>query len=150
MKAKPDSEQRKTERRKRIANEAAKQCGRGVLPEVSETVSFTQMLRMADDASAVFFCYEGDGTVPIGKLLQQSDIPVNGSIALVIGSEGGFSLKEAQAAREAGFCMTGLGPRILRAETAPLFALACISCHFELSAPLVGEGLKNEAQTEIS
>jgi 16S rRNA (uracil1498-N3)-methyltransferase len=43
-------------------------------------------------------------------------------------------LKEAQAAAEKGFHMTGLGPRILRTETAPLFALACISCHFELSA----------------
>jgi 16S rRNA (uracil1498-N3)-methyltransferase len=134
VKAKSDSEQRKTERRRRIAGEAAKQCGRGALPEVLETVSFAEMLRLAGCADAVFFCYEGDGTLPIGTLLAKNDIPSNGSIALVIGSEGGFSLKEAQAAAEKGFHMTGLGPRILRTETAPLFALACISCHFELSA----------------
>ena len=67
------------------------------------------------------------------KETEKKEIPVNGSIALVIGSEGGFSLKEAGAAMENGFQLTGLGPRILRTETAPLFALACIACHFELS-----------------
>ena len=133
VRAKPDSEQRKTERRRRIALEAAKQCGRGALPEVLETVPFSDMLRLADGADTVFFCYEGDGTLPIGTLLAKTDLSVNSSIALIIGSEGGFSLKEAQMASEKGFCMTGLGPRILRTETAPLFALACISCHFELS-----------------
>ena len=133
VRAKPDSEQRKTERRRRIALEAAKQCGRGALPEVLETVSFSDMLQLADGADTVFFCYEGDGTLPIGTLLAKTDLSVNSSIALIIGSEGGFSLKEAQMASEKGFRMTGLGPRILRTETAPLFALACISCHFELS-----------------
>ena len=133
VRSKPDSEQRKTERRRRIASEAAKQCGRGILPEVTETVSFAEMLRLAGEADATFFCYEGDGTLPIGTLLAKNDIPCGGSIALVIGSEGGFSIKEAKTAFEKGFYMTGLGPRILRTETAPLFALACIACHFELS-----------------
>ena len=133
VKMKPDSEQKKTERRRRIASEAAKQCGRGILPEVTPTVSFAEMLHLAGEADVTFFCYEGDGTLPIGTLLAKKEIPVNGSIALVIGSEGGFSLKEAGAAMENGFQLTGLGPRILRTETAPLFALACIACHFELS-----------------
>ena len=133
MRAKPDTEHRKTERRRRIAHEAAKQCGRGVLPEVAQTVSFAEMLRLAQQADATFFCYEGEGTLPIGALLAKNDIPHGGSIAVVIGSEGGFSLQEAERALEKGFYMTGLGPRILRTETAPLFALACIACYFELS-----------------
>ena len=133
VRAKPDSEQRKTERRRRIASEAAKQCGRGILPEVTQTVSFAEMLRLAGEADHTFFCFEGEGTLPIGQLLAKRDIPRGSHIALVIGSEGGFSLREASAAAEKGFCMTGLGPRILRTETAPLFALACISCYFELS-----------------
>jgi 16S rRNA (uracil1498-N3)-methyltransferase len=129
--AKADSEARKTERRTRIAYEAAKQCGRGVLPLVRETVSFDEMLKMAGAADRTLFCYEGEGTVPIGVLLKQSR--ACGELALVIGSEGGFSIREAQRARDAGFLMTGLGKRILRTETAPIFALACISCCFELS-----------------
>ena len=129
--AKADSEARKTERRTRIAHEAAKQCGRGVLPNVHETVSFDRMLEMASAADRVLFCYEGEGTVPIGVLLKGKN--PDGELALVIGSEGGFSLREAERAREAGFFMTGLGKRILRTETAPIFALACISCLLELS-----------------
>lgn len=130
---KADSEERKTERRRRIAIEAAKQCGRGCLPEVLPTAPFAEMLEMAATADAVLFCYEGDGTLPIGMHLSKLELPRGGEIALVIGSEGGFSQKEAASAAERGFLMTGLGPRILRTETAPTFALACLSYHLELS-----------------
>lgn len=133
VRCKREAEAHKTARRQRIALEAAKQCGRGRLPEVLETVSFSEMLAEAGRADRVLFCYEGDGTVPIGKLLSAEDFPKKGSLALIVGSEGGFSLKEAEAARAAGFAMTGLGRRILRTETAPLFALAAISCVLELS-----------------
>lgn len=132
VRAKPDAEAHKTERRARIALEAAKQCGRGVLPEVKPTVSFAQMLEGAAEADAVLFCYEGDGTVPIGSLLRAQNMKKGSKLAIVIGSEGGFSLAEAQKAAEKGFLMTGLGKRILRTETASSFALACICCVLEL------------------
>lgn len=133
VRMKKENEEKKTERRNRIAAEAAKQCGRGILPMVGETVSFSTMLKEAAAADAVLFCFEGEGTRPIGTLLRETGLSKDARIALVIGSEGGFSLDEAAAARERGFLMTGLGPRILRTETAPIFALSCISCHFELS-----------------
>lgn len=133
VRMKPEAEARKTERRNKIAHEAAKQCGRGMLPEVLPTVSFDKMLSMAAEADRVLFCFEGDGTRPIGHILAECALEAGSELALVIGSEGGFSQKEAQEAAEAGFSMTGLGTRILRTETAPLFALACISYHFELS-----------------
>ena len=132
VRAKADAEGRKTERRQRIATEAAKQCGRGVLPVVDPTVSYAQMLAMAGEADTVLFCYEGDGTVPVGALLKGAT-PKNGSsLAIVVGSEGGFSLAEAEKARENGFLLCGLGPRILRTETASGFVLGCISCLLEL------------------
>ncbi|MBO7341513.1 MAG: 16S rRNA (uracil(1498)-N(3))-methyltransferase, partial [Clostridia bacterium] len=62
VRAKPEAEAHKTERRARIALEAAKQCGRGSLPEVLPTVQFEQMLQRAAEADMVLFCYEGDGT----------------------------------------------------------------------------------------
>ena len=134
VRAKADSEARKTERRVRIATEAAKQCGRALLPEVTPTCSYAEVLASAASDDVVLFCYEGDGTQPIGTLLRERAWHAGERVAIIIGSEGGFSIAEANAAREAGFTMTGLGPRILRTETASGFVLACISCALELGA----------------
>ena len=131
VRVKPEAEARKTERRARIALEAAKQCGRGIIPEVLPTVSFDEMLESAAKAELPLFCFEGEGTVPIGQILL-ANRGVR-EIAVIVGSEGGFSLAEAEKAKEKGLLPTGLGKRILRTETAPLFALSCISCLFELT-----------------
>jgi 16S rRNA (uracil1498-N3)-methyltransferase len=53
-------------------------------------------------------------------------------IAVFVGSEGGFSPEEAAAAQEAGAISVSLGSRILRCETAPLFAVSCIAYTYEL------------------
>ena len=75
-------------------------------------------------------CYEGDGTVGLKKLLQ--DTQNCRDIAIVVGPEGGFSLNEAEKCRQSGALMAGLGARILRTETAAAFALACLVYEFEL------------------
>ena len=51
----------------------------------------------------------------------------------MIGSEGGFSPEEAEYARDRGMITVGLGPRILRAETAPAFALGCLAYEIEMT-----------------
>lgn len=137
VRVKAEAEERKTERRCRIAAEAAKQSGRGILPTVYPTVSFDEMLRMASSSTVKLFCYEGDGTQPLGKVLserlvkgEQGEYP---DVCVVIGSEGGFSLDEVRRAVEAGLVPVGLGKRILRTETAPLFALSCIVFVTELN-----------------
>lgn len=132
VRMKPEAEEKKRERRNRIAHEAAKQCGRGILPEVGATLSFEAMLQDAATADLVLFCFEGEGTVPLPRLLRENPIPTGGTVALIVGSEGGFALSEAARAAAAGFLMTGLGKRILRTETAPVFALACIAAVLEL------------------
>lgn len=127
-------EEKKLERRKRIALEAAKQCGRGCIPDVTLPMRFRAMLEDAAKSELVLFFYEGDGTVSLRSLLsdkyKEGRIPE--SISVIIGSEGGFSLAEVEAARAAGFDICGLGKRILRCETAPSFALACLTYNFEL------------------
>ena len=137
VRIKSDAEDKKRQRRQRIAEEAAKQCGRSVLPEVSASVGFDEMLRKASSADICYFCYEGDGTEPLGKLLSKIDEYKNekGSmpeISVVIGSEGGFSLAEVEKAKVAGCLLTGLGKRILRTETAPVFVLSSLVCFTEL------------------
>ncbi|MBE6557832.1 MAG: 16S rRNA (uracil(1498)-N(3))-methyltransferase [Ruminococcaceae bacterium] len=134
---KPEAETRKTERRQKIAEEAAKQCRRGIIPEVTPTVRYDDVLSEARTADLVLFCYEAEGTLPLGGILSRK-MPLipNGekpTVAVIVGAEGGFSPEEAEAAREAGFSMTGLGKRILRCETAPTFVLSCLAYQYELT-----------------
>ena len=126
---KPEKLSAERERLSRIAAEAAKQSGRGMLPEVLLPLSFEEMLESATADPLALFCYEGEGTEPIRAQLSVERPP---RLSVIVGSEGGFSGDEAEAARRAGCKMTGLGPRILRCETAPLYALAAISVLLEL------------------
>lgn len=117
--AAPKKEEAKNERYNRIAFEAAKQAGRGVIPRVAMPLTFAQMVQQAAAKDRALFCYEAGGE----PLLSRLEGPV-GTLAIITGSEGGFSPEEAQAAVQAGCVPVTLGPRILRCETAPLAALA--------------------------
>ena len=129
-------EDKKLQRRQRIALEAAKQSGRGVIPAVESTVSFKEAISRASKADIALFCYEGDGTVSLKQFLhgkrEQLAGVVTPSVSVLIGSEGGFSLAEVEAARSAGLVPIGLGKRILRTETASSFVLGCLCYEFEL------------------
>ena len=133
---KDGGEGKKLERRQRISLEAAKQSGRGIVPEIHATVSFTEAIRAAGNADLALFCYEGEGTKPLPEWVEQwkregkAEQP---TVAIVIGSEGGFSLQEAQRAIDAGLLPTGLGKRILRTETASGFVLACLVYALEMA-----------------
>jgi len=129
VRVKADAEQRKTERRQKIAAEAAKQCGRSVIPQVTPTVSFEEMLSLASACDIRLFCYEGDGTEMLGKVLQsRKDLLLkrDATVAVVIGSEGGFSQNEVAKAKDRDLIPIGLGKRILRTETASGFVLSCL------------------------
>lgn len=121
-------ENKKIDRWQKIAESAAKQSGRGVIPVVKNVLSFKELL--ASISGTVLFCYEGEDTVSIKQALKNAEI--KGDVSVIIGSEGGFSQKEAELLKEAGAISVGLGKRILRCETAPVFALACISYELEL------------------
>lgn len=118
--ATPKKEEAKNERYNRIAAEAAKQAGRAQIPHVALPLeNFSAVCRAMADYDKVLFFYEGGG-VSLRQLLTPDSTQ---RIALITGSEGGFSAEEAAAAAEAGAVTVGLGPRILRCETAPLAAL---------------------------
>ena len=122
--------EKQTARLARIAEEAAKQCGRARLPIVEEPISFKKMLDEAKSAELSLFCYEGKGTKSLKETLSAGAAP--SAISVIVGSEGGFSPSEAEKIKTAGAISVGLGPRILRCETAPDYALSAISYHFEL------------------
>ena len=91
-------------------------------------LSFKELLGKLD--GTVLFCYEGEDVKTIRQALKNAKI--QGDVSIIIGSEGGFSKKEAELLTEAGAISVGLGKRILRCETAPIFALSCISYELEL------------------
>lgn len=111
----------KTERWQKIANEAAGQSGRGILPKVQEVISFDKCLELGSEMDSALIFYEGGGK-PVSAL----DLPKSGRIGLLIGPEGGFDPQEVEKALQKGFNVATLGPRILRAVTAPLAALGAI------------------------
>ena len=100
-----------------------------LIPAVAPLLDYEEMLERASAAELPLFCYEGEGTEPLPACLPPA--PPR-SVSVVIGSEGGFSEKEAEAARARGMRLCGLGKRILRCETAPLFALSALSFQYEI------------------
>ncbi len=111
----------KAERWQKIANEAAGQCGRGILPTVHGIISFEECLKLGAEMDSAVLFYEGGG-----KSLRELELPQNGSVGLLIGPEGGFDINEVRRAEECGFTTATLGSRILRAVTAPLAALGAV------------------------
>jgi len=115
----------KIERWRRLAKSAAQQCGRSDIPEVADPLTFEKMLALFKDYDCVLVPWELAERVPLRERLP--DLIANAHDVLVlIGPEGGFSHKEAEAAKEAGAQLISLGSRILRTETAGLVVLAII------------------------
>lgn len=121
--------QQKIERLNKISKEAAKQCGRGLVPKVSMPVTFNVMAEILKnyDLSIMFYEELGhDGRKNLKDILRANKDAV--SIAVLIGPEGGFSPSEAETIQNMDgktFC-AGLGKRILRTETAGSTALSVI------------------------
>jgi len=114
-------------RRKRMhanAVEAAEQCGRLSVPRVEDARPLSRILEEWPAARRLLLCAEGGAAEPIGEVLAR-EAP-GGSWAVLTGPEGGFDQTELDGLRKLPFVTAvGLGPRILRADTAALAALAC-------------------------
>jgi 16S rRNA (uracil1498-N3)-methyltransferase len=114
----------KIERWKKIALESCKQCGRSQVPKVAGDIETLETFCRENehrDLKLVFWELEEKKTL---KDIQPDVQP--GSAAVLVGPEGGFSRAEIERAGQYGFQTVSLGPRILRAETAPVVALALL------------------------
>lgn len=108
------------ERWERIAVASAKQCGRAVVPVVHEVVEVATAM-MADGAALRLLLAEPAVAVPASTL---SAIAAPAEVSLAIGPEGGWTSEEVMAATSAGWRVLRLGGRVLRADAAPIVALA--------------------------
>lgn len=113
---------KKLARLNKIAAEAAKQSGRGIIPQVTPIVSYKKALEMMKELDQNVLLYEEEGGVSLGEV----DLTGAKTVGLVIGSEGGFDREEAEACTAVGAAQVWLGKRILRCETAPITALSIL------------------------
>ena len=118
----------RTDRWKRIAAEAVKQCRRKDMLQIYEPTGFKEVLDLSQTCDLKIVFWENE-TVALSRQFGSKDRAPE-KIMLMIGPEGGFSEQEVEIARQAGFAVAGLGPRILRAETATLAACTLIQFLF--------------------
>lgn len=109
------------ERWERIAREAARQCGRADVPELAAAVATGEAVAAAPaDAVKVVLWEEAAEAPPLRRVVPDPPMP----LALLVGPEGGLTPEEVATARASGFQVATLGPRVLRAETAAIAAVA--------------------------
>ncbi|MBS4217099.1 16S rRNA (uracil(1498)-N(3))-methyltransferase [Bacillus sp. FJAT-49711] len=127
-------EVKKLERWKRIAKEAAEQSHRQVLPVIQKPYILKELLQYSNNFDWKIVAYEEaakEGEKSNLVRILQSAKPKD-KILFVFGPEGGITVPEKNELITHGFEICGLGPRILRTETAPLYALTALSYQFEL------------------
>ena len=111
------AERVRTERLLNIAIEAAEQCGRTRVPEITEPLHLKSLVEERDPSRHLYVADENGGEA-VSRAFR------NGPALLLIGPEGGFADEERAMVKKAGALAISLGPRILRAETAALAALS--------------------------
>ena len=129
-----DKSQKKIERLQKIAQEAAEQSHRLHVPKVLDLMTLKESVVLAKQSTKAVVAFEevakeGEAAIFVQTLtsLQKGD-----SIAFYFGPEGGFDVQEIEYLNSQEIHSCALGPRILRAETAPMYVLAAVSYYFEL------------------
>ena len=109
---------------KKIVEESSKQCGRSLIPKISNNIiKLETFCQQASDSDLKLIFWEMENKKSL-KDINPETVP--SSASLLIGPEGGFTQEEVETARSYGFHSLGLGPRIFRAETAPLVVLSLL------------------------
>lgn len=115
----------KLKRWRKVAVEAAKQCGRDTLPALSST-TFGEALEGRRGLKVMLWEGHG-GSAATGGFKEALKRPeAKDGVVILVGPEGGFSEDEVAAAQNRGFIPVGLGPRVLRAETAAIAAVSAV------------------------
>ncbi|GAE33358.1 16S rRNA (uracil(1498)-N(3))-methyltransferase [Halalkalibacter akibai] len=125
---------KKVERLEKIAKEAAEQSYRERIPVVLTVQTLAELKKQMSQYDSVILAYEesakeGEKSQFASAL---SELKVGQKIMIIVGPEGGLTDEEVRQLCSEGAVASGFGPRILRTETAALYALSAISYHFEL------------------
>ncbi|MGI6686259.1 MAG: 16S rRNA (uracil(1498)-N(3))-methyltransferase [Bacillota bacterium] len=138
IKLTPDKAEKRRERWQRISFEAAKQCQRSMVPEVLSVCELPQAINQLPKDTLIIMPWEEEKGLGLKELLRNNG-SLTGSVALIIGPEGGISPQEAAWAVEQGVKIVSLGPRILRTETAGLVTISIVLYELgDLGGKIVG------------
>lgn len=124
----------KLPRWRKIVKEAAEQSGRSIIPEIAPLTPFEQVLKLKPEFDLALIPWELERETSLKKVLT-THLPAGkagqpNNLLILIGPEGGFSRKEIELAKPAGFTPLSLGPRILRTETAAMVVLSIINYEY--------------------
>ena len=113
----------KQERLSKIAVEACKQSGRNIMPQISNIVQYNEMLEKLKEYSQIIVAYEKE-TKSAKEIITKLD--KTKPVAIIVGSEGGFSEQEIEDFKNLGASVISMGKNILRAETASVALLSAL------------------------
>ena len=114
----------RVDRLKKIAEEASKQCGRGIIPNISEVMDFGALVGELKQYDLIVFPYENAKETDLKSFLSGTGNVKK--VAIIVGSEGGFKQEEADEIEKNGATAVSLGSRIMRAETASVAVLSAL------------------------
>jgi 16S rRNA (uracil1498-N3)-methyltransferase len=123
----PSRWRERARRWQRVAREAAKQCGRAVVPDVDVPGPLADALAAA--RGEVGLCLWEGAATPLADALDALAASPR-TLTVLVGPEGGLARGEVDAARACGFAVVGVGPRILRTETAAPAFLAIVQARY--------------------
>lgn len=116
---------KKTDRWRRIALEACKQCKRSIIPDINEPLEFDELLNQLKSFDIIVVPYENEEGFGIKKMCSNLGREIH-TAAVIIGPEGGFEESEIEKLKDLGAYIVTLGPRILRTETAGIVAASIL------------------------
>ena len=122
---------KKNERWQKIAEVAAKQCGRDLIPEVKHVQKISDIINDIKNYDLLMVAYELEETTYIKEELKALDKKENYKIAIVIGPEGGLEAEEVEKIKSAGAKVISLGKRILRTETVAMQVASIVMYELE-------------------
>lgn len=125
------SENKKIERWQKIAESAAKQSGRNLVPEIRNIIKIEEIAKLTNIYDSIIVCYENEKENYIKNELIKLKNKEEAKIAVVIGPEGGLEEKEVEYLKQNGASVVTLGKRILRTETVALNLLSIIMYELE-------------------
>ncbi len=129
---KPDakSEEKRQHRLSKIAEEAAKQCGRGIIPRILPHMRYADAVKSVEGKA--FLCYEDEDSYSLKAYLSDFVKKEENTLSFFVGPEGGYAKEEVALALSQQIPSAKLGNRILRSETASGFVLSCLAYELEL------------------
>ncbi len=128
-----DKAEQRLQRWRKIAAEAAKQCSRMTIPEITAVQTLPEFLLNCTDTGLKLMLYEEEEKIGLRHILpgnKNAD-----TVNVLVGAEGGFSPKEVESARRNGYTTVSMGPRILRTDTASLALLSVLMYELEEMEP---------------